>query len=142
MREVIDKKLKDNLRLFLENVDIESLSLVKLALNVKESDTAEGVEVKADLSIRPKIEDDGKLSFLYNHKEKILVEGKEINIEISYKLLLEYKRNVKELKRSLLMAYAKNSGLLLVYPYIRHLSDIIKREAGFIFSPLPHILIK
>ncbi len=142
MRKVIDKKLKDNLRLFLENVDIESLSLVKLSLNVKETDKAEGVEVKADLSVKTKVEENGKLSFLYNHKEKILVEGKKISIEISYKLLLEYKGNVKELKRSLLMAYAKNSGLLLVYPYIRHLSDIIKREAGFIFSPLPHILIK
>lgn len=138
----MSESMKEHLKRFIENIEIKSVNLKKLSFYTKEAGQNQEANVEIKLSIRSKLEKDGKVEFIYTHKENIVFENNKLYIEIVYRLAIEFRGDAKTLKRSLLMAYAKNSGLLLVYPYIRHLSDIIKREAGFIFSPLPHILIK
>lgn len=138
----MSESMKEHLKRFIENIEIKSVNLKKLSFYTKEAGQNQEANVEIKLSIRPKLEKDGKVEFIYTHKENIVFENNKLYIEIVYRLAIEFRGDAKTLKRNLLMAYAKNSGLLVVYPYIRHLSDIIKREAGFIFSPLPHALIK
>lgn len=136
------RDIKDRLKAFIEKIDIKLIQLNNLEFKLKDVESKEEGDIYADLSITPKLKEEGKIHFFYTYIEKITVDEKEIDLKIVYTLIVEYNGDVKELKRDLLMAYAKNSGLLVVYPYIRHTSDILKREAGFIFPPLPHVLIE
>ncbi|MFN3264026.1 MAG: hypothetical protein ACK42C_03900 [Aquificaceae bacterium] len=106
-----------------------------------EDDEKVEVNVDVDLSVRTFTRSESRVEFAYTYAETFSVSGKRLDIRISYLLTLKVKEGEIPHK-NVLNAYAKNSGLLLVYPYIRHVVDMLKREAGLILPPLPHKIIE
>lgn len=139
---ITGKSLKDRLRAFIENIELKQVRLynTEFKLNRINQEEESGAEVK--LSIIPKLADEQEIVFYYTHRERISLKENELRLKIVYALIVDFYGNKEELKKNTLVAYAKNTGLLVVYPYIRHTSDILKREAGFLLPPLPHVLIK
>lgn len=88
----------------------------------------------------------------YVHEEKLSSveenEDKEnvadLRIEYALNLLLKHTEEVKEVisEEDVLMKYAEGTGLLTVYPYIRHTADLLHREARIFIPPYPPMKVK
>lgn len=118
------------------------MSLKEVSFKVSELlEDNENIEMEVKLKNKIPTEIQNEISILYNFRENARLRRESINISISYELVLRLKKPM-DVRRSVLKAYAENSGLLLVYPYIRHQVDMLIREAGYILPPLPHVLLK
>lgn len=136
------KDIKIELRALLENLEVKSVKLKEVKFKTSElSVDNQNVEVEIDLKHKILKGNGETISILYTFRENTKLKRENIQILISYELLLGLKSPM-DVKRKVLEAYASNPGLLFVYPYIRHQVDTLKREAGYVLPPLPHVLLK
>jgi len=67
-----------------------------------------------------------------------------MRIEFILNLILEPSEEVKSVlsNEDIIMKYAEGTGLLTVYPYIRHMADVLHREARIFIPPYPPVKVK
>jgi preprotein translocase subunit SecB len=71
-----------------------------------------------------------------------------LKIEAKYKLILilkkdtKYQNDLTEQQQEIVEIFFNQSGRLILFPYFRHLADMIAREAGFYLPPISPILFK
>jgi hypothetical protein len=72
----------------------------------------------------------------------------EIKYKLNYELILFLNsKNIlinesEDDKKKVLLTFYEQSGKIVVFPYIRHMMDILSREAGFLTPSLPPIIFK
>ena len=72
----------------------------------------------------------------------------EIKYKLSYELILFlnseniFINKSEDDKNKILKAFYEQSGKIVIFPYIRHMMDILTREAGFLTPSLPPIIFK
>lgn len=90
------------------------------------------------------------ITITYRHNEKLLIDDNKepvLIMTIEYGLDVLLKENSESLEEILkdeevLEKYAKGTGLLTVYPYIRHMADILHREARVYIPPYTPLKVK
>jgi len=64
-----------------------------------------------------------------------------IKIVISYKLVVNLQDDIENIIengiKEVLQIFFDNTGRIILYPYFRHLCDLLIRESSFILPPLP-----
>jgi len=87
----------------------------------------------------------------YSHEEELYsAEKKEkkyianMKIEYTLNLILSPSEEIKSVlsNKDVLMKYAEGTGLLTIYPYIRHMADVLHREARIYIPPYSPVKVK
>ena len=127
---------------FSKNPDIDELYLKKIKVNHKlEIGITSGIVKKKDKELPT-------ITITYRHSEKLYTENENhilsMNIEYSLKIFLKKHEKMEEIlnDEKVLDMYAEGTGLLTVYPYIRHMADILHREARIYIPPYPPMRVK
>ncbi len=150
---------KTKLKALLDSIDKQFITLNKVEFS-KSSQITEAYpkEIKAKHKLEIGIST-GKaknenhemplITITYRHSEELYIEGEEeaiLTVKIEYNLnilLKETKKSVEILNnKEVIEKYAEGTGLLTVYPYIRHMADILHREARIYIPPYPPVKVK
>ena len=153
-----NQEIKESLKKFIESIDSNRIKLIKLSSESNENlsgmlqDQALKRNVSINLdSIGTGEQNDSDLIVFGNYLVKIedsmdeisLVSFKaEYNVILSMGNSYHYKDNLTEEQQKVVGTYFNQSGKIILFPYVRHLYDMIVRESGLFLPPLPPILLK
>lgn len=71
-----------------------------------------------------------------------------VSFEAEYQIILsmkdsdDFKDNLTEDQKRIVSVYFNQSGRIILFPYVRHLYDMIVRESDLFLPPLPPIVFK
>lgn len=151
---LIEKKLKD----FISLISSNRIKLVSLESNINEnfSGILDGSNIKRNVEFNLKSMGTGE----QNEKDLIVFGEYEIEIQdqmedillislkAHYKLVLkiqqndEYNKDLTKEQQEIIGIFFNQSGRLILFPYVRHLYDIISREGDFLLPSIPPIVFK
>jgi len=153
-----NQEIKESLKKFIESIDSNRIKLIKLSSESNEGlsgilqDQALKRNVKINLdSIGTGEQNDSGFIVFGSYSVEIedsideisLVSFKaEYNVILSMGNGLSYKDNLTEEQQKVVSTYFSQSGKIILFPYIRHLYDMVVRESGLFLPPLPPILFK
>ncbi len=150
----------EKLKIFVDSIEKQSIYLVKLDFLAKEEVIFISIDkidlyhdLKVEISYIKETKDDNKnfiiVSLDYNFLEQVFWKKRRkqlLKMNIIYKLNLFLNLNGKLQSlfydEEVIQSYANSSGLLTVFPYIRHLSDHIHKELRLGLEPYPPMKIK
>ncbi len=151
---LIEKQLKD----FIGLISSNRIKLVSLASKINEnlSGVVAGNNVERNVKFQLKSIGTGEQNeseFIVFGEYEIEIEDKMehvslISLKASYKLILsmrensEYNDKLTDEQQNIIRLFFNQSGRLILFPYVRHLYDIIAREADFFMPPIPPITFK
>ncbi len=153
-RATIEKKIKEFVGLISAN-RIKLLSL-QSKTNKNLSGVLTGSNIERSVEFKLKSIGTGE----QNDNELIIFGEYEIDIEdkmedmslvslnAAYKLILtikendEYGEELTEEQQTIAEIFFDQSGRLILFPYVRHIYDLITREADFFMPPIPPIVFK
>ena len=154
----MDNRLIEKLKIFVDSIEKQMIYLVRLDFVAKEKIVSKSIdEFKLDHNLKIEISDTKKnrnknfiiVSLDYNFLEQIFLKKRReqlLKMNIIYKLDLFLKLSGKSQNlfydKEVIESYANSSGLLTVFPYIRHLSDHIHKELRLGLEPYPPMKIK
>ncbi len=162
-RGTSSQSLKKQLQIIIDNIERQFIILNKVEFN-RYSDLAEvrpkKIEAKHTLKIgvsfsEAQSDESGDKYFTviisYTHEEELYSAEKEekeniANMKIEYmlNLILRPSEEIKSVlsNEDVLMKYAEGTGLLTIYPYIRHMADVLHREARIFIPPYSPVKVK
>ena len=161
-------QMQNNLVKIVENIEQQNIRLVDLTLNANDSIGGVFIDKMITNNLKVEIKDISSGTIIANSKlkmptinckykfflEQFLNEAddektKIIKIEAIYLLQIVLNTKIEELLSELqrdeigetLSTFFNTTGKLMVYPYFRHLADILTRESGFTLPPLKPLKI-
>jgi len=153
-----NQEIKESLKKFIKSIDSNRIKLIKLSSESNENlsgmlqDQALKRNVKINLdSIGTGEQNDSNLIVFGNYLVEIKDSIDEISLvsfKAEYNVILsmgndyDYKDNLTEEQQKVVGTYFSQSGKIILFPYVRHLYDMIVHESGLFLPPLPPILLK
>jgi len=153
-----DTAVRDELREFISLIESNRIKLV--TLNSKTNENLSGVlagdKIERDVKFHLKSigtgEQNGNELIIFGEYEIGIEDKMEdislISLSANYKLILTIKENDKynnELtddQQKTINLFFNQSGRLILFPYVRHLYDMLAREADFFIPPIPPIVFR
>ncbi len=116
---------------------------IKNNLNIQIQNIGTGEAQHSDGNTTPLIYGNYKFDLEYlNEKD----DENLIKIVVSYKLVVNLKDDIENIVendiKEVLQIFFDNTGRIILYPYYRHLCDLLIRESSFILPPLPPLSLK
>lgn len=157
--------MKEMLNRFVDNIESQKIRLIKLDFNANDKIGGIFIGSKIDLTLNIKLPKIGEGQEISNNKTKDILTAvfdfellysennkdnnhnkKLASLKARYNITLVLKEEIDKLfteeeKRKVVPIFFDNSGRVMVYPYFRNLVDILTREAGFVFEPIPPLKI-
>jgi hypothetical protein len=153
-----DEELRDNLKKFIGTINSNRIKLIKLSSNSNENLSGMLPEVafkrKVEIalkSIGTGEQGDSDLIVFGHYLVKIedtVDETPLVSFEAEYRVILsmesdgDYKGDLTEEQQKVIGLYFSQSGKIILFPYVRHLYDMIVRESDLFLPPLRPILFK
>ena len=152
--EIIEKKIKEFVDLILSN----NIKLTYLESRINENLSGVLIGNKIERKVEFKLKSIG--TGQQNDKDPIVTGEYEVEIEdkmedisliafkANYRLILSlksdgnYNGELTSQQQKIIGIFFNQSGRLILFPYVRHLYDIIAREADFFMPPIPPLLFK
>ena len=163
MHEIKTGRLEGNIKKIIDAIDSQNIRMIKnrldatdkmggmvteesitTNLNIEITHIAEGTVQAKQEKESPILLADYSFNLQYFYKKDDL---KIIDLQSIYRITLFLKEPVKNIiheeeeRREAVPVFFDNTGRIMVYPYFRHLSDILIRESGFVIPPLPPLKI-
>ncbi len=153
------EKLKEKLLLIVDNIKEQYITLNELKfekeknlINIKPKKVRLEHNLVQEINSGEILNDDNEkfpyISIAYRLIEKIYIDDEEnpiVNNTIEYVLhiILKPKEEIYRIikDKNVLEKYAKGTGILTVFPYIRHMANFLHKEAGIDIPPYPPMKI-
>lgn len=153
-----DVELRVSLKKFIESISSNRIKLVKISSKSNEnlSGMLAGVALKRKVEIDLKSigtgEQEDSESIVFGHYIVKINDTMDdvplVSFESEYKVILsinengDYKGDLSEDQQKVVGLYFSQSGKIILFPYVRHIYDMIVRESDLFLPPLPPILFK
>lgn len=153
-----DTAVRDELREFISLIESNRIKLV--TLNSKTNENLSGVlagnKIERNVEFQLKSigtgEQNGNDLIIFGEYEIEIEDKMEdislISLSANYKLILtimendNYNNNLTDDQQKTISLFFNQSGRLILFPYVRHLYDMIAREADFFMPPIPPIVFR
>jgi len=155
-------QLKNYLEIVIDNIHKQFITLQRIDFKKDESivdiqrEELENIEHKFGIGMSTgEVKDDKRggvfpsINIAYKLEEKIYVKKKKepaftMIIEYMLYIILRAEEKVYEVLKNeeVIEKYAEGTGLLTVYPYIRHMADVLHKEARIYIPPYPPMKAK
>ena len=151
MKELLDK--------LVDNIEFQRIKLTNI--NLETDDKIGGIflgqEIERELNIKllniqggQEVSDNEEKEIVTAHFEFELIyknnNNNLVSLKASYNVIIGFKEKINKMfkedeARKIIPNFFNNSGRVMVYPYFRNTADMLIREAGFVFEPIPPLKI-
>ena len=153
-----NQKTRDRLKKFIGSISSNRIKLINISSKSNEnlSGMLQGGALERNVKINLESvgtgqQNDSDLVIFGNYLVKIddaIDEKSLVSFEAEYKVILtmedgaDFKDELTEDQQKIVGIYFNQSGRIILFPYVRHLYDMIVRESDLFLPPLPPILFK
>jgi len=153
-----NQETRDSLKKFIGSINANRIKLINISSKSNEnlSGTLQGGSLERNVEINLESvgtgqQNDSDLVIFGSYLVKIndaIDEKSLVSFEAEYKVILTMKDGVDftdkltEDQQKIVGIYFNQSGRIILFPYVRHLYDMIVRESDLFLPPLPPILFK
>ena len=153
-----NQETKEAIKTFIKSITSNRIKLIKISSESNEhlSGMLQEGELERNVAINLKSIGTGEAnnsdSIIFGHysikiedtmnKTPLALFEAEYRVILSIKSGDDFKHDLTEAQQRIVGIYFNQSGKIILFPYIRHLYDMIVRESDLFLPPLPPILFK